>query len=145
VYRHLRHVYRYLRYSRYRKLKASERWSYFGVKKYTEPLSEIAGQIGPRRDKASFALPKLDSQTLRQDYPGIYDWVALSYAPPDLYPGKITFFWTSGEPFRGGWRKVEEANEVEVHILPGMHMNSIAEHLPVLVELLSTCLSKALR
>ncbi len=145
VYRHLRHVYRYLRYSRYRKLKASERSFYFGVKKYREPALGITQRIepGPRRDKESFAFPRLDSETLRQDYPGVYNWSGLGYAPPNLYPGKITFFWTSGERFRSGWRKVEEANEVEVHLLPGVHLNSLRDHLHVLVELLSALLSNA--
>jgi len=144
LYRYLRHLYRYLRYARYKRLTASERLFYFGAKKFTEPLLGTAEQIkpGPRDDKARFAFPRLDSKTLRQDYPRVYDWVALSYAPPNLYPGKVTFFWTSREPFRKGWRKVEEANEVEVSILPGIHMNTIAEHLQVLAELLRTCLDK---
>jgi hypothetical protein len=145
VKRYLRHMYRYLRYTRYRKLKNSERLSYFGVKKFTQTLLETPEQIGPglSRSKEDFTLPRLDAKTLRQDYPGTYDWVALGYLPPGLYPGKITFFWTSGERFRSGWRKVEQVNEVEVRFLPGMHMNSIGEHLDVLAERLSACLSKA--
>lgn len=145
IYRYLRHAYRYVRYSRYRRLKASERLFYFGTKKFTEPLLGTPEQIkpGPGVDKASFAFPRLDSKTLRQNYPRVYDWVALSYVPPNLYPGKVTFFWTSGERFRRGWRKVEEANEVEVYLLPGRHMNTLAEHLHVLAEHLRRCLNKA--
>lgn len=79
----------------------------------------------------------------RQDYPGIYDWIALSYAPHNLYPGKITFFWSMKEPFRRGWRTVEEANEVEVQILPGVHMTCFTEYLHDLAERLHMCLSKA--
>jgi hypothetical protein len=79
----------------------------------------------------------------RLDYPGVYDWIALSYAPPDLYPGKVTFFWSVKEPFRRGWRKVEEANEVEVQILPGVHMTCFTEHLHDLAGRMRTCLSEA--
>ena len=79
----------------------------------------------------------------RQDYLGIYDWIALGYTPTSLNPGKITFFWLITEPFRRGWRKVEEANEVEVHILPARHMACLSEHLHDLAERLRTCLDKA--
>ncbi len=78
----------------------------------------------------------------RQDYPGIYDWIALGYSPLDLYPGKITFFWSKKEPFRKGWRKVEEANDVEVQILSGVHMTCFTEHLSDLADRLCLCLSK---
>jgi hypothetical protein len=65
---------------------------------------------------------------------------------PSLYSGKITFFWTSEEPWRlVGWRKVVKAKEgeVKIHVLPGNHITSRTEHLPVLAERLRTCLSKA--
>lgn len=78
----------------------------------------------------------------RYDYPGVYDWIALGYLPTSLYPGKIIFFWSITEPFRRGWRKVEEANQIEVHILPGRHMACLSEHLHDLAERLSICLSK---
>ncbi len=154
VYGYLRHAYRYLRYSRYRKLKDSERWSYLGVKKFTELLLGTPKQIEPghRRGKVDFAFPRLDSESLLHDYL-IYHWVALGYMPPDLYPSKITFFWTSGESFwrswtigassRRGWRKVEEANGVEVHILPGEHTSTLTKHLHVLAAQLRQCLDKA--
>jgi len=119
--------------------------SYFDTKKYTESLLGTTEQSAPGRrpDETDVAFPRVDWENLRQDYLDMYNWVALGYRPPDLYPGKITFFWTSGERYRSGWRKVEEANEVEVHLLPGVHLNSLREHLHVLVELLSTLLSKA--
>lgn len=77
----------------------------------------------------------------RYDYPGIYDWIALGYTPTSLYPGKITFFWSITEPFRRGWHKVEEVNEVEVQILPGRHMACLSEYLYDLAERLSICLN----
>lgn len=78
----------------------------------------------------------------RQDYPSVYDWIAMSYAPYELYPGKITFFWSMKEPFRKGWRKVEEANEVEIYRLAGVHMTCFTEYLSDLAEHLRVCLSK---
>jgi hypothetical protein len=83
-------------------------------------------------------------ETLRQDYLNVYDWSALDYAPA-LYPGKMTFFWTSEEPWRPvGWQKIVKAKEkdVEVHVLPGNHITLRTEHLPVLAESFRTCLNK---
>lgn len=135
-YLHLRHLYNYLKFSHYRRLKDSERR---GTDK----------QIGLGQPYGSdFALPGLDSifpavEALRQDYPAVYDWTAIRYMPSSLYPGKITFFWDSEEPFRRvGWRKVAETNEVEVHIIPGTQMACRTEYLHVLAEYLSSCLSK---
>ena len=70
----------------------------------------------------------------REDYPGMYDWTAMDYRPPSLYPGKITFFWSVTQPFRRGWRSVEAANEIEVHILPCRHMTCLNEYLDDLAE-----------
>lgn len=58
------------------------------------------------------------------------------------------FFWTDEEPHRRErWRTLiaakTKANEVEVHIIPGNHITSRTEHLPVLAERLRMCLSKA--
>ena len=110
-------------------------------------------ELARRRDKKAMAFPKLRSsiptnETLREDYEGVFTWLTLGYKPPDLYPGKITFFWsssdwTSKEPFHSGWRKVEETNEVEIHIFPGKHMSLVTDQLPVLAECLRTCLNKA--
>lgn len=74
----------------------------------------------------------------REDYPGIYDWTAMEYRPTSLYPGKITFFWSVTQPFRRGWRSIEAANEVEVHILPCRHMTCLNEYLDQLTERLRT-------
>ena len=84
---------------------------------------------------------------LRQNYPRLFDWIALGYAPSSLYAGKITFFWTEGEneerASRKSWRKVEANGEVEVHLLPGDHMTSRTEYLHVLADHLDTCIGKA--
>ena len=103
-------------------------------------------------DKSAFTLPRLRSfipkaESLRLDYESVFTWLTLGYKPRDLYPGKITFFWSSRdwatkEPFHSGWRKVEEMNEVEIHIFPGLHMSLVTEQLPLLAEQLRSCLDK---
>jgi len=73
----------------------------------------------------------------------------MGYMPPSLYPGKITFFWPSDDPWHtvsGGWRKVAKAKEaqgVEAHVIPGNQETWRAEHLHALAERLRKCLSKA--
>ncbi len=111
-------------------------------------------QIEPGRlhNKVSFRLPRLDSifpdpifpatEVLQQDYSAVYDWIAMRYVPADFYPGKITFFWDSEEPYKAGWRKVTEVNEVEVHVLPGTQLASRTKYLHVLAECLRACLNK---
>ncbi|SRR6266568_31768 len=112
-------------------------------------------RVEPARvyNKVGFRLPRLDSifpdpiflatEVLRQDYPAVYDWIAIRYVPADFYPGKITFFWDSEEPYKAGWRKVTEVNEVEVHVLPGSQLASRTRYLHVLAERLGASLSKA--
>jgi amino acid adenylation domain-containing protein len=147
IYRYARHAYRYLRYSRYRKMENSERLPYFDAKKFTGlPLGTPEQyEPGHRPGEVDGAFPsdKAHRKNLHQSYSDIFDWVALGYKPPTLYPGKITFFWTSGEPSHSGWRHMEEANEVEVYSIPGEHSYALTKHLEVLADSLSTCLSKA--
>ncbi len=106
------------------------------------------------RGQGHVAPPRLDSlvpraEALRQDYLGIFEWVDMGYMPPSLYPGKITFFWPSDDPWHtvsGGWRKVAKAKEaqgVEAHVIPGNQETWRAEHLHALAERLRKCLSKA--
>jgi hypothetical protein len=88
-------------------------------------------------------LPRVE--ILRQDWSNIYDWLVANYAP-DLYPGKITFFWTSEEPERSeGWQAIVQAKqgEVEIYINPGNHISGRTEYLPVLATRLRECLTKA--
>jgi len=77
----------------------------------------------------------------RDDYPGIYDWLAMGYRPADLYPGPITFLWSAAQPFRGGWRGVEERNDVEVHVLRCRHMTCLNDHLGELAERMRACVA----
>lgn len=133
------HVYRYLRFPHYRQ------------RENAEPMGTTQrGGHGPRRGKAAIRLARLDglfttAEVLRQDYPKVFEWVAAGSAP-DLYPGKITFFWTSEEPgYSVEWHKVVKAKEgeVEIYNIPGNDLTSRIEYLPVLADHLRECLSKA--
>lgn len=112
---------------------------YLGLKYYLRAL-----RLKLLRKKDVDALPFSD---LLQNYPRLFDWIALGYAPPALYPGKITFFWTEGEnegkverPSRKSWHNVEATGEVEIHLIPGDHITSRTVYLPVLAEHLDSCL-----
>src|SRR5581483_3762391 len=130
----LQHVYRYLRFTHYRQA-TDARW---------------AGSSGQKKAGLKALGLKLQAlwprvKTLRQDWLNIYDWQVANYSP-DLYPGKITFFWTSEEPWRSaGWQNIvqEKEGEVEVVINPGNHISGRTEYLPVLAERLRQCLRKA--
>ena len=88
------------------------------------------------------------TETLRQDYLGIVEWVDMCYAPPDVYPGKITFFWPREGPWHtvsAGWRKVVKAKgtqEVETYIVPGDQETWVSEELLALAQCLRRCLSR---
>jgi hypothetical protein len=135
----VQHVYRYLRFPHYRQRKNSEHME----------ITEQA-ERGHKRGKAGFGLARLDglfttAEALRQDYPKVFDWVTAGYTP-SLYPGKITFFWTSEEPgYSVEWRKVVKAKEgeMEIYSIPGNDLTSRTEYLPALADQLRSCLSKA--
>jgi hypothetical protein len=116
------------------------------IKRFTRMLGLAHG-----RDQGRFALPRLDSlittEALSPKYLGIFEWIDMGYKPPSLYPGKITFFWPSENPWQTvSWRKVieaKEAQEVEVYVVPGNQETWKTEHFHVLAERLRLCLSKA--
>jgi thioesterase domain-containing protein len=137
----LQHIVRYLRFSHYRQSKNSE---LLGTIEQAES-GHKADKVGsvPLSLTLKALFPTIE--TLRQDYLSIHAWSASGYAPA-LYAGKMTFFWTSEEPWRPvGWHKIVKAKEkdVEVRVLPGNHITLRTEHLPVLAENFRTCLNKA--
>jgi thioesterase domain-containing protein len=126
----LQHLYRYLRFSHYRHLKNYE-------------CGRSKSDSVPQGFSLKALVPRVE--TLRQDYPNIYNWAVTDYTF-SLYPGKITFFWTSEESWRPvGWQKIVKAKEgeAEIRTIPGNHITSRTEHLPVLAEHLRDCVSKA--
>jgi hypothetical protein len=136
---YLQHIYRYLRFSHYRGLRNSE---------LLEAVNQ--GEPGYGRSKVGFTsslilkamVPK--AEILRRDSPNTYAWVDSDYTP-GLYPGRITFFWTSEEPWRPvGWQNIVKAKEgeMEIHAIPGNHITSRTEHLQVLAEHLRDCVKR---
>ena len=103
VYRHLRKSFYYWRLNLF---------------KHTRSTKQDKPALGP--DEVDAAPPQAEafiqsSGVLRQNWINIYDWMATSYRPRSLYPGKITFFWTSRSssssgalPGRGGIRSASE-------------------------------------
>jgi len=137
---YVQHIYRYLRFSHYRGLKNSE---------LLEAVKQGEPGYGPSKGGFTPSLilkamvPK--AEILRQDSPNTYAWVDSDYTP-GLYPGRITFFWTSEEPWRPvGWQNIVKAKEgeVEIHAIPGNHITSRTEHLQVLAEHLRDCVKRA--
>ena len=135
----LRHLYSYLLSPVYRRLEGYERFRWRG---------DQEGEPGRKQNKVHLGLPRFQAlfpsvEALRQNYAAVYDWMAMRYTPPGLYPGKITFFWDSEEPWRRtGWRRAAETNELEVHFLPGKQMPMRTSYLHVLAEHLKACLSE---
>jgi thioesterase domain-containing protein len=137
----LQHVYRYVRFAHYRRSTNAE---LLGSVEEGDPGGKDS-KAGPTSSdpRLKALLPRVE--TLRQNWSNIYDWLVANYTP-GLYPGKITFFWTSEEPRRSdGWQKVMKAKEgeVEVYINPGNHISGRTEYLPMLAERLRECLTKA--
>jgi amino acid adenylation domain-containing protein len=81
-------------------------------------------------------------EALYNDYVGVFTWLASRYEP-GIYPGRITCFWASEEPFiENAWRPVigaKDSDDVENHVIPGTHMSCVSEHIQVLAERLNTC------
>jgi len=133
----LRHIYKYLRFPDYRN----------GLQD-TEGVARIEAQtFGPGQDLKRTFVHKIRAlfptvETLRQEWPGTYRWVASGYTPGE-YPGKITFVWSSEELFRKAWgRKMPIVKEEEVYVIPGSHLINTTEQLDSLSEHLYEWLNK---
>jgi amino acid adenylation domain-containing protein len=153
IYRYLRHAYRYLRYARYRKLKSSERLSYFGVKKFGDAIPEsdeqaATGSLPRTRELFLKALfPTLEA--LHDDWEGKFAWTVSGYEP-GMYPGKSTFIFTSDGHVSGwdvDWRNIAETKDegVEMSIIAAAHDTCKTKHLLALTEPLRLCLDRAQR
>ena len=83
------------------------------------------------------------SEFLRQDWIGIYVWLASAYIPTH-YQGKVTYFWASEEPDsrRVAWKSVAKAEKSEIIMIPGTHVSCRNEHVHGLAERLGAYLSK---
>jgi hypothetical protein len=86
----------------------------------------------------------LTDEAIHQDYVGIFEWLAMAYKPPSIYPGKITFFWPGQKLSHiRWWRDVSEKTGVEAHIVPGNQVSWKTEHISALSECLCKCLNTA--
>ena len=134
---HLRHIYRYLRYSHYRKT------AHEASTKTLIPSKVQQKQNRKSLIKSKFAELVSNAKTLRKDWTGIFEWVASAY-DPDLYPDKLTFLWDSEDPKRrAGWEKVLATANAISYDMPGTHITCRTEHLPELIEHLRLCLNQA--
>ncbi len=132
----LRHVNKYLHYPTYRQ------W-----KEFEQTKVAVQNKWSRRGIKGGWLLSQLEMLfppiEILYKYPFIIEWIAMDYAPASQYPGKITFFWHQEELLdQVAWQQVIEANEVEVHVLPGTQETLIEEHLADLAELMKNCLNE---
>jgi hypothetical protein len=68
----------------------------------------------------------------------------MGYRPESIYPGKITFIWSSTRPtlihgfrvtrYRSPWRRVEAGKESVIQMLPFSHWTALNENLDLLAE-----------
>jgi hypothetical protein len=109
---------------------------------------ELGSEVSAAEDQGSQRPGVLARRDVgRADWLRLYEWAAAGYRPQS-YAGSLTLFWTAEEPWRQeGWRKVmaeqTQANEVENQVIPGDHITSRTEYLPVLAEQVRRCLEKA--
>lgn len=104
------------------------------------------GEQAPPETKRARGLALLKemppAHILRQQWSGIYRWVAANY---DLhpYPGKITYFWSSEsyeqnkiwrDPLKGKARHASVGVDNESLVFPGTHMSCKTQNLPVIAE-----------
>jgi amino acid adenylation domain-containing protein len=82
---------------------------------------------------------------LYRDYVGVFSWAATGYRP-EIYGGKITFYWAREEPgIARTWEPVtgrKEPADIEEHVVAGTHMSCITDHIEEVAESLSECLSR---
>jgi thioesterase domain-containing protein/acyl carrier protein len=134
----LRHAYKYLRFMDYRNgLQDSE-----GIARIETQTFEPGQVQNPTfLQKIRALLPTVE--TLRQEWPGVYRWVASGYVPGE-YPGKINFVWSSEERFRKTWeRKMPKVKEEEMYLISGTHLIKTTGQLDALSEHLYRCLEMA--
>jgi hypothetical protein len=83
-------------------------------------------------------------EELHRDWMARFVWTISAYNP-GTYPGRATFFWSEEVPSqrRLGWGKGSNAQEVDVHIIPGTHDTCRTDYLSDLTAELKKCIEKA--
>ena len=120
-----------------------------------ERFRKLAGRLGSSLLKSSIqatALPldpphKLSStqDSSRTDLYGAYRYLEDTFIPK-MYPGRITLFWPkedeeSPEEAAHCWSKF--ARDIDLHVLPGDHVECITKYASILARKLQACLMKA--
>jgi amino acid adenylation domain-containing protein len=128
LYLRARHVQRHV----YRRLRPNgSRVQDFGKLLAIEP--QLAKMFPPR-------------DALYADYVGVFTWAVLRYTT-GVYPGKITFCWSRGEPaVARSWQQIisrKPAADIAEHSAAGTHMETVTEHIDELAAVLSECLRGA--
>jgi len=95
----------------------------------------------PRSLRQKRAIIPPPAKVLRQQWSGIYRWVAAGYVPR-AYTGKATFLWSSAE-FPIFARYKQAAQQAEIHVFPGTHMGWKTQNLPLLAEQMRIYLNQA--
>jgi pimeloyl-ACP methyl ester carboxylesterase len=95
-----------------------------------------------RTDKDFSFFPSIEF--LRRDWIGVFVWIISQYNTRK-YPGKVIYYWAREEArsIRTWWGKVVEAEELEVHLLPGSHTTCRTDHLEDLAAQLGRNLDEA--
>ncbi len=111
---------------------------------HLDVVEEIAlGRSGrparPLRHKLTIVPPR--ASVLRQQWSGIYRWVAAGYAPGP-YTETATFLWSSAE-FSGFTRYKQAAQQAEIQVFPGTHMGWKTNNLSLLAEQMHRYLEQA--
>lgn len=83
-------------------------------------------------------------EMLRKDWIGVFVWIIAQYNT-HKFPGKVIYLWASEEPkyLRTWWGKIAEAEDLEVHLIPGTHTTCRTDYLKDLADRLRTCLDEA--
>jgi thioesterase domain-containing protein len=83
------------------------------------------------------------AEALRQDWMAVFIWAVSGYIP-HRYPGKMTYLFARENPDSRNlwWGKVTEAENVDIHFIPGTHETCRTAHLHEMAEQLRICLNK---
>ena len=81
---------------------------------------------------------------LRQDWMAVFIWAVSGYVPR-LYPGRITYLLAADNPAGRTlwWGTVGDADNVEIHTIPGTNTTCRSQHIHSLAEHLRACVGKA--
>ena len=81
---------------------------------------------------------------LRQDWMAVFIWAVSGYVPRP-YPGRIIYLLASDNPAGRTlwWGAVGDANNVEIHIIPGTNATCRTQHIHSLAERLRACVCEA--